>query len=138
MEAGCTSAPPGGFDPSASAEFHFRGARLFDKRRTDRLVRTARRIMSHPGGTLPQRLVGPAPRGKQGERGRLWVDVCDRGSDTFEFLRHEVENGRHFVVRCAKDRNLLGEDHVGADRVYQKMYAYVRGLPTLGERVVEA
>jgi hypothetical protein len=253
-----------GFDPSALAELHFREARLFDKRRTDRLVRTARLMMSHPGGTLPQKLsgraelaglyrladcewvthervlephrartleamaghegvvliihdtteldfsgigalhgqlgqigqgqcrgylchnslglgllpdggrrvlglaaqvlhkrrevpkdetrqqkrehpdresrlwlegcrqVGPAPQGK------LQVDVCDRGSDTFEFLTYEIDNGRHFVTRCAKDRNLQGEDHVGIGRVYQKLHAYVRDLPSLGERLVAA
>jgi hypothetical protein len=251
-------------DPAELAEFHFGRAKLFDRRRTRRLVRTARLMMSHPGGTLPHKLtersdlvglyrlmdgehvthqrvlephrrrtleamaahegvvlvlhdtteldfsgiaalsgqlgqigkgagrgylchnslavalnadggrtvlglaaqvlhkrrevpkgetpaqkrahpgresrlwpagcerVGPAPKGK------LWVDVCDRGSDTFEFLRFEIEHGRHFVVRCAKDRNLHGQDHVGADRLHRKLYAYVRDLPALGERTVQA
>jgi hypothetical protein len=261
MEACCAGASVG-FDPATLAEFHFRGAKLFDKRRTDRLVRTAELMMSHPGGTLPQKLAGRAelvglyrladcdrvthqrvlaphrartleamaahqgvvlivhdtteldfsgieamqeqlgqigqghgrgylchnslaigllpggrrrvlglvgqvlhkrrevPKGETPQqkrdhpdresrlwpqgceqvgpapRGKLWVGLCDRGADTFEFLSHEIEAGRHFVVRCAKDRNLAGEDHVGADRVYQKLFGYVRDLPGLGERLV--
>jgi hypothetical protein len=263
MEARCPT-PPAGFDPAALAEFHFRGARLFDKRRTDRLVHTARRIMSHPDGTLPKKLpdradlaglyrlaacpdvtharvlaphrartleamaahdgvvlivhdtteldfsgtralreqlgqighgqghgylchnslaVGltagggrrvlglasqvlhkrrdvpkgetPAQKRRHPDResrlwlagcravgampaGRRWVDISDRGSDTFEYLCYAVDNARHFVARCARDRNLAGDDHVGADRVYQKLRAYAAGLPTLGERRVEA
>lgn len=253
-----------GLDPAALAEFHFGRARLADKRRTARLVRTAELIMSHPGGTLPQKLGGRAevaglyrlaaspwvthqrvleahrqrvleamaahagvvlvlhdtteadlsgiealagqlgqigrgegrgyllhnslavglaegggrrvlglagqvlhkrrkvPRGETlrqkrehpgresrlwpegckqvgpAPRGGLWVDVCDRGADISEFLAFEIGNGRHFVVRCAKDRNLEGEDHVGADRIYRKLKGYVRDLPRLGERVVQA
>jgi hypothetical protein len=75
--------------------------------------------------------VGAAPPG------RLWVDVCDRGSDTFEFLNYEIQNHRHFVVRCARNRNLAGEDHVGDDQIYHKLYAYLRDLPDLGQRQVQ-
>jgi hypothetical protein len=74
--------------------------------------------------------IGPAPRGV------LWVDVADAGADTFEFAAYELHNGRHFVIRSARDRNLAGEDHVGADRVYRKLYAYTRDLPDLGAREV--
>src|SRR5688572_14770418 len=35
---------------------HFGAARLGDKRRTRRLVETADLIMSHPGGSLPEKL----------------------------------------------------------------------------------
>jgi len=37
-------------------ETHFGKAQLGDARRTKRLVKTADRIMQHPGGTLPQKL----------------------------------------------------------------------------------
>ena len=37
--------------------------------------------------------IGPAPAGGH------WVNVCDRGADTFEFLEYECRNDRHFVVR---------------------------------------
>lgn len=260
MEAATAGA---GLDPARLAQLHFGKARLFDKRRTKRLVKTAEAIMSHPSGTLPQKLseradvvglyrlarcpdvtharvleahqlltqeamarhpgvvlilhdtteldfsgikalhdqlgqigqghgrgylchnslavglgpeasrqvlglasqvlhlrrtvpkgetpaqkrkhpdresllwlagcenVGPAPKGA------LWVDVCDRGSDTFEFISHELKHDRHFVIRCAKDRNLHGQDHVGEDQIHQKLYAYVRDLPKLGRRQVQ-
>jgi hypothetical protein len=36
-----------------------------------------------------------------------WVDVCDQGADTFEFLEHEVNSGRRFVIRAAYDRRIM-------------------------------
>lgn len=65
-----------------------------------------------------------------------WVDVADRGADTFEFLDDCHRHGRHYLIRSAKDRRLSGADHVGADRVYQHLHAYARDLPALGERTV--
>lgn len=110
---------------------------VLHKRREVPKGETPRQKREHPG--RESRLwcqgceqVGPAPQGK------LWVDVCDRGADTSEFLGYEIESGRHFVMRCAKDRNLEGEDHVGADRIYRKLKGYVRDLPRLGERAVQA
>lgn len=38
---------------------HFSNAKLGDKRRTDRLVYTANRMIEHPGGTLPHKLDEP-------------------------------------------------------------------------------
>ena len=75
--------------------------------------------------------VGPAPAG------HLWVDISDRGADTFEFLDYEHQHGRRHVTRSAKDRALSGADHVGADRVHRTLHAYTRDLPTLGERTLE-
>jgi hypothetical protein len=45
--------------------------------------------------------VGPAPAGAH------WVDVCDRGADTFEFLEYERGHGRPFVIRSTHNRALL-------------------------------
>ena len=45
--------------------------------------------------------IGPAP-----VEGPLWVDVCDRGADTFEFLEYETTHGRSFVVRSTYNRAL--------------------------------
>lgn len=36
-----------------------------------------------------------------------FVDVCDRGADTSEFLRHEMESGRRFVIRSSHERCIL-------------------------------
>ena len=75
--------------------------------------------------------VGPAPADC------LWVDVADRGVDTFEFLDFEHRNQRRYIVRSAKDRKLAGQDHVGADRIHQHLHAYARDLPVLGTRQVQ-
>jgi hypothetical protein len=78
---------------------------------------------------------GPAPDASAG--GKPWVDVSDRGADTFEYLEFEHRAGRRHVTRSAKDRVLAGEDHVGADRVHRTLHAYTRDLPALGERTLE-
>lgn len=74
---------------------------------------------------------GPAPPG------RVWVDVADRGADAFEFLSYLRRNGRHWVIRSAKDRRLDGDDHVGAGRVHDHLHQYARDLPELGRRAVD-
>jgi hypothetical protein len=68
--------------------------------------------------------------------GCAWVEIADRGSDTFEFLDHLHRHGNRYVIRCARDRNLVGEDHVGVDRIHRTLLDYTRDLPTLGERTV--
>ena len=74
---------------------------------------------------------GPAPGGC------TWVDVADRGSDTFEFLSYAQARGRRYVIRSAKDRSLAGEDHLGDDRVHHYLHRYARDLPELGRRTLE-
>ncbi len=44
--------------------------------------------------------IGPAPEGCH------WIDVCDRGADTFEFLEYECRSKRHFVIRSSHSRAL--------------------------------
>jgi hypothetical protein len=74
---------------------------------------------------------GPAPAGKR------WIDVADRGSDTLEFISYAHAHGRRYVIRSAKDRRLSGDDHVGSDRIHQRLHDYARDLPTLGRRSIE-
>lgn len=58
------------------------------------------------------------------------IDVADQGSDTFEFLEHEIRSGRRFVVRAYKVRKVYaGHEPVGPRR-YLKEYA--DRLPELG------
>ena len=45
--------------------------------------------------------IGPSPADK------LWVDVCDRGADIFEFLQALLDRRRHFVVRSCYNRALV-------------------------------
>ncbi len=42
------------------------------------------------------------------------IDVCDQGADTFEFLEHEFNSGRRFLIRSAYSRGALpGHDGDG-------------------------
>lgn len=63
--------------------------------------------------------IGPAPPG------RHWVDVCDRGADTFEFLEHECRHGRHFVIRSSYNRAL----QVESDGQPHLLHDLLRSLP---------
>lgn len=84
------------------------------------------------------RRTGPAPDGAR------WVDVADgstelaevRGSDTIEFIEHEVKSGRWIVIRLARDRNLDGEDHVSVDRIHRRVMSWAADQPVLGTRRV--
>jgi hypothetical protein len=44
--------------------------------------------------------IGPAPVGCH------FIDICDRGADTFEFLEYECKHHRHFVIRSTHSRGL--------------------------------
>lgn len=68
--------------------------------------------------------------------GCRWIDIADRGADTFEFLQYLHDHKREYVIRSAKDRRLFGEDHLACDRIHQSLHAYTRDLPTLGERTI--
>ena len=66
--------------------------------------------------------VGPAPEGQ------TWVDVCDRGADTFEFLEAASNKGpgRFFLVRSSISRSMrAGHDAVAAK---EKLHEHARGL----------
>lgn len=65
------------------------------------------------------RAIGPAPAGCH------WVDVCDRGADTFEFLEHELRQGRHFVIRSTHSR---APEVDGAGRPH-RLHDRLRSLP---------
>ena len=70
--------------------------------------------------------IGPAPAEC------IWVDVCDRGADTFEFLDSEVVAGHLLVVRSHHDRAItIGHGDSGPATT---LYAYARGLPEVGRR----
>jgi hypothetical protein len=64
-----------------------------------------------------------------------FVDVSDQGSDTFEFLEHEVKSGRRFVVRAHKARKIsLGHDPDQPRFPFQEAAAQ---LPKLGETTLD-
>ena len=67
-----------------------------DAQRRDRKTRESR-LWLHGTKGLPSR--------------RQLVDVCDQGADTFEFLQHECNSGRRFVIRSAYNRGMLIGHH---------------------------
>ena len=98
------------------------------------------------GETAPQRRKHPQRESRLWMRGcdacgdapgRTWIDIADRGGDTFEFLSYEHAHGRQYVIRSAKNRQLKGFDHVGDDRIHDHLHDYARDLPTLGTRSIE-
>ena len=58
------------------------------------------------------------------------IDVADQGSDTFEFIEHEFNSGRRFVVRACKVRKVYAGHEAVGPRRYLKEYAH--SLPELG------
>jgi hypothetical protein len=64
------------------------------------------------------RAIGPAPAGC------FWVDVADRGADTFEFLAFACHEQRHFVIRSTHNRALEVADGEGPPLLHDRL----RGL----------
>lgn len=59
---------------------------------------------------------------------RQVVDVCDRGADTFEFLEHEFQSKRTFVIRACHDRAIqLAEAPAQAPTV--SLFEHLRSCP---------
>lgn len=84
-------------------------------------------------------------RQRESRESRLWirgtadlparrevVGVYDRGADTFEFLEHEVNSGRTFVLRSAYDR-CVQVGHTSPTLPTQHLQSYVRSLVPQGE-----
>jgi len=58
-----------------------------------------------------------------------FVDVCDRGADSLDFLEHEVNSGRRFVIRsCYHRRTFVGHDEPATSDI-NKLHEYARTLP---------
>jgi hypothetical protein len=60
-----------------------------------------------------------------------YVDVCDRGADTFEFLEHELCSGRRFVIRGKTNRRCYA-GHDGKRKV--KLKQHLRRQPSRGTK----
>jgi hypothetical protein len=69
---------------------------------------------------------GPAPARPAGAR---CIDVSDSLSDTFEYMAHEVTQGRHFVLQARENRKLA--DPIGKAEL---LFDAVRALPAAGQR----
>jgi hypothetical protein len=73
--------------------------------------------------------VGPAPQGAR------WVDVADRGADSFEAMKAASDLGHEYLFRACKDRRIV----VGAtadDGTPRLLKAWARALPSRAEGAV--
>src|SRR5262245_16135314 len=71
---------------------------------------------------------------------RRFVDVADQGADTFEFLEHETNSGRRFVVRVHQPRKISAghepSPSIGATRK-RPLRDLARELSSIGERTID-
>ena len=73
--------------------------------------------------------VGAAPTGKQ------WVNLMDRGGDSYESLARQEHGGQFYVVRSQTSRHIEVLD-AGGRRRRAKLHSWARKRPTLGQRTV--
>jgi hypothetical protein len=99
----------------------------------------------HHRATVPDNETIAQKRKRESRESLLWlrgvdplrqskklIDVCDQGADTFEFIEHEVNTGRRFVIRAAYDRGILighGDASMGQSG---HLRTYARELPSVG------
>lgn len=63
---------------------------------------------------------------------KKFVDVCDRGADTTEFIEHEVHSGRRFVIRASQNRCVLLGHGEPTQCEPAKLRDHMRSLPEVG------
>ena len=102
--------------------------------------------MLHHRVKVRKKETGAQRRKRKSRESRLWVqataslpadrklvDVCDQGADTFEFLYHECQSGRRFVIRSAHNRGIL-IGHGDTDECeHGYLRDYAKQLPELGQ-----
>lgn len=100
----------------------------------------------HVRAQVPKKESVTAKRKRKDRESRLWstavqaisqqagnhhqVDVCDRGSDLFEFLANEDDLGRDFVVRASHSRSMRPGHDGEADK--RPLFQYARSLKRQG------
>lgn len=73
--------------------------------------------------------VGPAPDGA------IWVDICDRAADIFEYIECRHKNNSNYIVRSQHDRRcMLPRDGAASPG---RLHSHARGLEPLGGRYVQ-
>ena len=73
--------------------------------------------------------VGSVPEGKR------WVNLMDRGGDTFESLERQHQLGQSYLVGSKANRNVQVLGKLG-QRLKRKLHNWARKLPRLGRRTV--
>jgi hypothetical protein len=68
--------------------------------------------------------------------GAMWVNVMDRGGDSFESLDAQQSRGQSYLVRSRTNRNVLVPDAAGR-WIRRKLHTWARRLPSLGQRIIE-
>jgi hypothetical protein len=68
--------------------------------------------------------------------GAVWVNLMDRGGDTFESLDRQQRLGQFYLVRSRTNRNVRVRDAAGRMR-RRKLHSWARSLPSLGERTLQ-
>jgi len=68
-------------------------------------------------------------------QGAIWVNLMDRGGDSFESLDRQQGLGQFYLVRSRTNRNVRVKD-AGGRWIRRKLHTWARNLPTLGERTV--
>ena len=111
-------------------------AQLLHQRRVVPKGETGPQKRAHPGRESRLWLKGLDAAGPALSNGQ-WVEIVDAGADTFEFLSRQHQEGKRYVIRCARDRALAGEDHVAIDRIHTHLLACTRDLPNLGTRTID-
>jgi Transposase DNA-binding len=72
----------------------------------------------------------------QGPADLKWVNLMDRGGDTFESLERQLNLGQGLIVRSKSNRNVQVLDQAGR-RIRRKLHDWARKLPGLGRRTVQ-
>jgi hypothetical protein len=67
--------------------------------------------------------------------GAVWVNLMDRGGDTYESLDRQERLRQFYLVRSRTNRNVRVKDAAGRMR-RRKLHNWARRLPTLGERTL--
>lgn len=65
----------------------------------------------------------------------IWIDVCDRGADIFEFLQQLRDRGRRFIIRSTYNRALGGGP--SDEKAKQLLHDRLRSLPALSTYELE-
>ena len=67
--------------------------------------------------------------------GQRWVNLMDRGGDSYESLACQQQRGRFYVLRSKANRRIEVQD-AGGRRRKAKLHSWARKLPTLGQRTL--